>query len=182
MKDPNSTRVNGFDKALALAIRMAATIGSLILLALALLGSMDVLATRILNDPIPGILELSEAGLAVVLFLGLSAATAKGSHIRLDILLNRLGSSALCLCRVISLLFTTVFFALWTWQMGHTAAKSWAMGEIAASLFPLPLYPVKFVVFLGLLVATVASFALLARSVFGVDNLKSESRKGQRSV
>lgn len=98
----------------------------------------------------------------------------------MDILLNRLGSSVLCLCRVISLLFTTVFFALWTWQMGHTAAKSWAMGEITASLFPLSLYLVKFVVFLGLLVATIASFALLARSVSGVGNLKSESRKGKR--
>ena len=180
MKDPNSTRAYGFEKALALAIRMAAATGSLVLLALALLGSMDVLTTRILNDPIPGVLELSEAGLALILFLGLSTATGKGSHIRVDILLNRLGSSARRFCRAISSLFTAVFFALWTWQMGHTAAKSWAIGEIAASLFPLPLYPVKCILFLGLLVATVASVVLWARSVLGSRNQQPHPRKGQR--
>ena len=178
MKDPNSNRVYGFEKALGLAIRLAAAIGSLVLLVLALLGSMDVLTTRILNDPIPGALELSEAGLALILFLGLTVATGKGSHIQVEILVNRLGSSAHRFCRAIASLFTAVFFALWTWQMGHMAAKSWAIGEIATSLFPYPLYPVKCILFLGLLIATIASVVLLALSVLGIYNLKLYHRKG----
>ena len=157
--------VNGFGKMLSLAIRSATALGALILLALALVLTLDVLITRILDHPIPGIIKLSEAGLALILFLGLAVATRNCGHIRVDILVARLAPRTREFYDAIGYFFAAVFFALWTWQMGYSTAKSWAIREMATGLLPVPLYPVKFLLFLGLLIASIESIHLLVSSV-----------------
>lgn len=62
-----------------------------------------------------------------------------------------LGPRARRFCDATGYLFAAVFFAVWTWQMGDMTAKSWSIREMATGLLPFPLYPVKFVLFTGLL-------------------------------
>ena len=69
------TLIEGFGKILSLAIRSGTALGALTLLALALIVTSDVLTTRFLDHPIPGVMKLSEAGLVLILFLGLAVAT-----------------------------------------------------------------------------------------------------------
>ena len=132
---------DGFGKLLSLAIRSGTALGALILLALALVLSADVLTTRILDHPIPGVIKLSEAGLVLLLFLGMAAATRNRGHIRVDILVARLVPRARRFYDAIGYLFAAVFFAVWTWQMWNLTAKSWAIREMATGLLPYPLYP-----------------------------------------
>lgn len=159
------TITDGLGKLLSLAIRLTAALGALAILALALLGTSDVLSTRILNQSIPGVIKLSEAGLVLALFLGLAVAARNRGHIRIDILVTRLGPRARRFCDATGYLFTAVFFALWTWQTGVMAAKSWSIREAATGLLPYPLYPIKFILFLGLLIATLESVRRLVLSV-----------------
>ena len=163
---------------LTLAIGLAAGIGALVLLALSLIGTLDVLTTRFLHHPIPGVIKLSEAGLVLVLFLGLAVATGKRSHVRIDLLTSRLGPRARLFFQATGYFFTSVFFAMWTWQMGHMAAKSWAIREIATGLFPYPIYPIKFTLFIGLLIATFVSTGHLAFAVREIYHSNSYSIKG----
>ena len=159
------TITDGLGKLLSLAIRLTAALGALAILALALLGTSDVLSTRILNQSIPGFIKLSETGLVLALFLGLAVAARNRGHIRIDILVTRLGPRARRFCDATGYLFTAVFFALWTWQTGVMAAKSWSIRETATGLLPYPLYPIKFILFLGLLIATLESVRRLVLSV-----------------
>jgi TRAP-type C4-dicarboxylate transport system permease small subunit len=172
------TIVDGFGKVLSLAIRMTAALGALAILALALIGTSDVLSTRILNQSIPGIIKLSEAGLMLALFLGLALAGRNRGHIQIDILVTRLGPRARRFCDATGPLFTAVFFAVWTWQMWYMTAKSWSIREIATGLLPYPLYPIKFILFLGLLIATLESVRHLVLSVHEIYNPNSRKQKG----
>jgi TRAP-type C4-dicarboxylate transport system permease small subunit len=163
---------------LSLAIRLTAALGALVILALALIGTTDVLSIRILSQSIPGVIKLSEAGLVLVLFLGLAVAARNRGHIRIDILVTRLGPRARRFCDAAGYLFTAVFFAVWTWQMGHMTAKSWSIRETATGLLPFPLYPIKFLLFLGLLIATLESVRQLVLSVHEIYHPNSCKRKG----
>lgn len=165
-------------KIFSIAIQLTTSLGAVVLLALALISSSDVLTTRILNRPIPGVLKLSEAGLVLILFLGLAAATRSRRHVRVDLLINRLGPSARRFCVAMGYLCTAGFFALWTWQMGFMAAQSWAIRETATGLLAYPLYPIKSVLFLGMLFATLESFRRLVGSVNESFTSKSLKRRG----
>jgi len=172
------TIADGFGKMLSLAIRMTAALGALALLALSLIGTSDVLSIRILQQSIPGVMKLSEAGLVLALFLGLAVAARNRGHIRIDILVTRLGPRARRFCDVTGHLFTAVFFAVWTWQMGFMTAKSWSIREMATGLLPYPLYPIKFILFLGLFIATIESVRRLVFSVHEFYNPNSGQPKG----
>ena len=172
------TIADGFGKMLSLAIRMTAALGALALLALSLIGTSDVLSIRILQQSIPGVMKLSEAGLVLALFLGLAVAARNRGHIRIDILVTRLGPRARRFCDTTGYLFTAVFFALWTWQTGVMAAKSWSIRESATGLLPYPLYPIKFILFLGLLIATLESVRRLVLSVCEIYHPNSCKPKG----
>jgi TRAP-type C4-dicarboxylate transport system permease small subunit len=165
--------VNGLGKMFSFAISLATTLGALVLLALALMVTSDVLTTRILAQPIPGVIKLSEAGLVLMLFLGLAVATRQRGHIRVDILVNRMGPRARRFCNAIGYLFTAVFFAVWTWQMWHMTVKSWSIREMATGLLPYPLYLIKFILFLGLLTATIESVRHLVVSIREIYNPNS---------
>lgn len=172
------TIADGFGKMLSLAIRLTTALGALAVLAIALIGTTDVLSIRILSQSIPGVIKLSEAGLVLAVFLGLVVATRNRRHIRIDILITRLGPRTQRFCNTTGYLFTVVFFAMWTWQMGHMAAKSWSIRETATGLLAFPLYPIKFILFLGLLIATIESFRHLLLSVHEIFHPNSYKQKG----
>ena len=155
----------GMEKILSMATRLAMAVGVVVLLLLALVGTLDVLTTRFLDQPIAGVIKLSEAGLILVLFLGIVAATSNRSHVRVDILVTRLGLRAQRFCQSAGYFFTAGFFAVWTWQMGCMAAQSWSIRETATGLLSYPLYPIKIIIFLGLLIATLESLRQLVGSL-----------------
>ena len=112
------------------------------------------------------------------LFLGLAVVAHKRSHIRIDILVTRLGPRARSFFDATGYLFTAAFFTMWTWQMGHMAAKSWSIRETATGLLSFPLYPIKFILFLGLLIATVESVRHLVLSIHEIYHPNLCKRKG----
>jgi TRAP-type C4-dicarboxylate transport system permease small subunit len=170
--------INVLNSALSIAVRLAIGLGAWVTLSLALLGTTDVLTTRILAHPIPGVIEMSEVGLILILFLGLTASTRNRDHIRVDVIINLMGHRARCICFMVGYLITAVFFSLWTFQMWHLAVKSVSIQEKATGLLPFPLYPVKIIAFLGLLIATIETVRRLIRSIIEVFSPNSPIRKG----
>ena len=178
IKESLPTLADGFGKMLSLGIRITEALGALVLLALALLGTLDVLTTRILNQPISGVIKLSEAGLVLILFLGIGIATRNRAHVRIGILVNCLGLRARRVCYAIGYFCSSVFFAVWAWQMWYMAEKSWSIREMATGLLPYPLYPIKFILFLMLFTATIESVRQLVLFVHEIYIPDSWQRKG----
>ncbi len=79
-----------------------ALLGGAVLFAIMLLVSWSVFARYVLNAPILGDQELVEIGMSLVVMMAMPFATATGSHIRVDILDNKLGAMGRFLCDLLA--------------------------------------------------------------------------------
>lgn len=130
-------------------------VAAVVVLAMALIGTIDVLTTNIIDQAVAGAVELSCAGLVLVVFLGIAAASRTQDHIVVDILMVRLSRRWRKACQAFGLFSTTVFFGLWTYQAWKLAVKSISFHERASGLLPVPIYPMKTVAFGALVLATI---------------------------
>ncbi len=137
------------------------SIAAIVALIVAVIGTIDVLTTRVFSQAIPGAFELSEAGLVLMVFLGLAIVTREGSHIKVDILVNLMNRRLQLICNVFALLLTTAFLGLMVKQMWPLTAKSWKIHEMAIGLLPFPIYLVKTAALFGLIVAAIEAFRRL---------------------
>ena len=157
--------LKGLEKLLEGISKIAITAATLITLMIAIIGTIDVLTTNAIKQAIPGAVEMSSAGLALLVFFGLAVASRSGDHIKVDILINRLPGRGRSICSAIGYLVTTIFFMFWAQQLWFLARKSWSIRETVLGLIQFPLYPVKIAVFLALAVATVETIRRFALSV-----------------
>lgn len=165
--------LKGLEKLLEIISKVTITAASLITLAIAIIGTIDVLTTNVIKQPIPGAVELSQAGLVLLVFFGLAVVSRGGYHIKVDILVNRLSKRARSICSAIGYLFTAVLFMFWTQQLWFLAKKSWSIGETVLGLLQFPLYPVKIAIFIALAIATVETVRLFVFSVVEIFQKKT---------
>jgi TRAP-type C4-dicarboxylate transport system permease small subunit len=106
----------------------------------------DVLMRYVFAKPIHGVLEITEEILMIaVVFLTLASAP----HIRVTFITERFRPEVRARIRVISLIPVILFFVIVDWKSLLQAAFSFSKGETSWGLIPFPLYPSRFVVFLG---------------------------------
>lgn len=142
------------DRAAGSASRLAFYVAVLLLIVLTFVGTADVLLTQLVGKPIPGAVELSEAAMAVLIFLGLGQVQRDRGHITIDLFTQRLSPAWLrrttILSSVIELLFMTAMAAA-AWAL---MLRSLRMNEKAIGYLSFPLYPGKALVFVGIVLAT----------------------------
>lgn len=132
-----------------------------ILFAMMLLTSFDVAARYVFNSPVRGAFELTEIGLALLVYLALPVATVAGSHIAVD-LLRMPKSNALRRAQVTFVkLVVAVTFGLISWQVWHHANKLLSYGQVTNSL-EIPIAFVAFVVAFGAALSAIAAFMFKA--------------------
>ncbi len=134
------------------------------------------------NSPIDGALEITEAMLCVLIFLSLALTQYEGGHIHVTLLVKRLQPGTRKVLALSAMLLGFAFFA-WcsvaTWQF---AMKSFAIGEQEWGAIQFPIYPIKFVVFAGLLLLSI-QFLLDAAAVLlglptGRPAIRDDSERG----
>ena len=131
---------------------------SALLLIVGLIGAADVVSTNLFLKPIPGMVELSGALLAVIVFLGLAEAQARGSNIVIDIATQHLKPTAKRVSAIFSLTVGTIFMGLIAWKATKLAGTSWHFNETALGALAFPVAPFKTVACFGAWLA-VAEFA-----------------------
>lgn len=122
---------------------------SLLLLVVGLMGAADVISTNLFFHPIPGMVELSGALLAVIVLLGLPEAQARGSHIVIDVATENMIPAMRRLSALFSLAIGTVFMGFVAWQTTKLALSSWSYGEAALGALAFPVAPFKSVAAFG---------------------------------
>ena len=127
-------------------------IACFLLFTIMVIGSADALASNVLNQPIPGIIELSGSMLAVAFFLTL--ASVGSLHVRVDILVDRLSERKRRVCHQISLLVALFVFAIFAWRLWGLAIDSIIMLERAVGFLRYPVWPAKLVAAIGMTLAT----------------------------
>ena len=151
---------------------------SALLLIVGLMGTVDVISTNLFWRPIPGMVELSGALLAVIVFLGLAEAQARGSHIVIDIATQNMGPTARRLSSILSLSIAAVLMGLIAWQTTRLAISSWSFKETALGALAFPVAPFKSVAAFGAWLATAEFLRQLVRRVAGsASDLADEERR-----
>jgi len=133
--------------------------GGLAVLLMSVSGGIDVLFTAILSKPVPMVYEMTETLMVLVVFLALGHLQMTDGHIAMELVPARLGAGWR---RVHALAVQFVAFACFsalTWQAWLMAMQSWAIREYSVGLHPFPLYPAKFAVALGGVLATICCVA-----------------------
>lgn len=144
---------------------MALAVAAVFIGLLALVGAADVIGTAFFAAPVPSALELSEAGLVVVVFMGLAFAQQRGAHITVDIFSAKFTGLARALSVGLALVAAVLFFGFLTWRGGIAAWESFLADERSEGLARIPLYPGKLALTLGCLIATLESLRQLVHLV-----------------
>lgn len=119
----------------------------------------NVLSRYLFNAPITGAFEITESLMVVIIMLGLALTQYHDGHIRVSIVTRHLPPAWARFFRISALLLGAAFFAWCAYASWKFALQSYSFKEREWGSITFPLYPFKFVVFLGVVLLTI-QFAL----------------------
>lgn len=125
---------------------------------IAVIGTLDVIATNLWGKAIAGAYELASASMAAAAFLGFHYAQKQSRHIKIDLLADKLPTPLKKFSLIFSNIFIFVFMGFLTWQTGIMAFESLQISERSAGALNFPVYIFKIIAFCGALAATIESF------------------------
>jgi TRAP-type C4-dicarboxylate transport system permease small subunit len=131
---------------LALGLLLLGTVGMIVSM---LLGVADVVGTKFFDWPVPGTLEVTESTMVLIVFGALAFTQERRGHIRVELLYTHAGPRTRSFMDLVTHVVALVFFALIAWQGFGELAYSWEIREATMGTVRLPLYPARFLLFLG---------------------------------
>lgn len=133
---------------------VSAHLAGAVLVAMMALTVIDVVLRYGLNAPIYGGLDVIEAGLVVVVFLGLTYCGRSGGHVALEVLAHRLSPGLERLRRSFVRLASATVMAALAVRVAIKAVDAWRYQD-ASNLLGLPFWPL-----LGLIAGGAGLYAL----------------------
>lgn len=124
----------------------AVALSAILILAVAVVVTIDVASAFLMNSPIPIVSEMSSATLAVIIFGGLAYAQYRRQNVKVDIVLALLSDSVQRVLEAISLFICTMLLTLLAIRSTVHALTSLQTMETAMALFAFPVYPFKIAV------------------------------------
>lgn len=137
------------DRALGHVTRAGSVLSSSVLM-LTMMASIADSVGRWVLLPLQGVFELNALLIGIVIFLGIPYAQRQRRHIAVTLLVERLGPRAALWLDLAMLVIASALFG-WSAVLFHGAAVSaYVNQEVAQGVSRFPLFPLKFVMFLGL--------------------------------
>jgi len=130
-------------------------LAGLIVFLMMLLVVGNALGRFVFNSPIDGSLEITESMLTVLIFLSLALTQYEGGHIHVVLLLKNFTPFWSRLSTTVAMALGAGFFAWSSYASWIFAMKSFAMNEHEWGSIQFPLYPVKIILFVGLVLLTI---------------------------
>jgi TRAP-type C4-dicarboxylate transport system permease small subunit len=155
-------------RAIERVLRWLTAVSAVALLAMVLLVVADVLRSNLLRRPIIGAIDLVEALLAVVVFLGLPEVIFAEGNITVDVIDHFIGKSAVRLLRASGGLLAFLYLGLLLWHMIAPARDTLTFGDVTADL-GLPVFYIWIPVLFGMAASALAALAVFLRRLFRAD-------------
>ena len=156
------------DAALRAAQRLAhagALGGGLLILAAALLVSVDVTLRKLANTTLGGADELSGYALAIGSTWSFAFVLLARGHVRIDALYQLLPRKLAAACDLMAIVALLVFASLIAWHGAGVLAQSWQLGARSNSSLAVPLAVPQALWWIGYLGFVVCAALLLLRAV-----------------
>ncbi|MBP1325822.1 TRAP-type C4-dicarboxylate transport system permease small subunit [Leucobacter exalbidus] len=167
METVEEQRSSTFDKVLRQVSAGLGIIAASALVVLMMATVIDVVVRAISRASVPGMMELAESALVVSVFLGLAWTSIQGGHVAVSIVTDRLNAKA---ARVVSSLVWMLNATLLIWMTYASflrAVLATKMNETRFGLVQWPMWPMRWVIAVGLLLWAVVAVVNLVRSVTG---------------
>ncbi len=136
-------------------LRACGLISALATFVMMVLVVVNILGRYLFNKPLDGTLEFTESLLVLIIFLSLALTQYDGGHIRVTLLTRRMPKAAAKAATVFCMLAGAVFFTWCAYAAWRFAAQSFSFREQEWGTIVFPLWPVKFVVFGGILMLAI---------------------------
>ncbi|HSK24610.1 MAG TPA: TRAP transporter small permease [Egicoccus sp.] len=150
---------------------MLAVIGASCALAIVAATALNVIS-RGFGSPLPGMIEVSELALTLLVFLSLAYTEDEDGQVSTDIVTSRLSLARRRLVlRATSVVFA-VLMGMIAWVSWGRALQSYERGEVQMGLLSWPIWPGRFAVALGF---TTLMVALLLKGLTGPPTISSGS-------
>ncbi len=131
--------------------------------------SINVIGRYLFNVPLSGAFEATQSMLTVMVFFSMALTQYHGGHIRVVVLTRRMPEKVRRALNVAMLGAGAILFGLASFATFHFAMESYSVNEQEWGSIRYPIYPIKFVVFAGLVLLTI-QFALdMIKEMLGVD-------------
>lgn len=105
-------------------------LSALVLFALMLYVTAEVLMRYLFNRPLPGHLELTQLLIAPAVFLALSWVQARRGHVGMDLLHDRLSPRGRAAADCLTLTLALATFAIITWFSAQSTWAAWDVGDV----------------------------------------------------
>jgi TRAP-type transport system small permease protein len=135
----------------------AVALGAMVLLVVA-----DVLRANLFHHPIMGAIDLVQALLAVIVFLGLPLVIFAEGNITVDVIDHFISKRGVALLRASGGLLSFIYLGLLWWHMFQPAIDSWNFGDITPDL-KIPVILIWVPVLLGVAASMIAALVVVAR-------------------
>ena len=130
-------------------LTVLSSISFLLIFFMAIWMCVDVVGRTVFNHPIPGTPELVKSLLPAIVFLSLAYTQRDNRHVYVEIIVRRFTGVAQIIAGIVANLFGFFMFALVTWFSWEPAWSGWLIREYEGVQLEIPVYPIRFVVFLG---------------------------------
>lgn len=140
-------------------------VGAVLLLVLGVIGFVDVITLNLFHIPVSGLLEVSGALLAVIVFLGLAEAQARDANISIDLFTERMGPLGQRLCQILALAIGAALMVAIAWRTWHLVVTAWSYNEVALGALAFPTTPGKAIAFAGACLAAAEFLRQLIRAL-----------------
>lgn len=115
---------------------------------------VEVLSRKLLNAPLPGVIDMFDLGMAAVAFLGASFCQRTGGHVRMEMVVRRLSGRPLWLVESLTAMLALGFVAAVGVASAEAVSRAYRVGDSTMDLL-LPVWPSKVLVTLALFVLAV---------------------------
>jgi TRAP-type C4-dicarboxylate transport system permease small subunit len=137
-----------FEKALYTGSQLLNWVGIMVLAFMMLMTVADVTGRRVFNNPLPNVLELSEALLVIVVMFAMADCASRNGHVVIDVLVDKFPKKYQTGLYIFGCLVGLVVFSLIFWQTLQAGFNFVRTGE-SRGVLHIPVFPFVFAFTLG---------------------------------
>lgn len=141
----DGSRLSGLDRALFHLESWLTLGGGLMIFALVLLATSNILGRWLFDLPVNGYIDWVEQAMAFIAFLGLAFTQRLGGHIRMDMLIGHVHGRMLWLQEFVGTLLMLLISLVLTYGSWLHFLRAWEIGDSSLDI-DLPTWPAKLVV------------------------------------
>ncbi len=124
-------------------------IAAVCILLIIVIVTYEVVARYLFDSPTWWSGEISVYLLIITVFFPLAYGLAQESHVKVDLVFNRLSPGHQAKLNLITSILALAFFVLLTWQSGYNSWTAYQRNVTSSGTHPLPLFPVLVAIPLG---------------------------------